>query len=120
MKLYDMLKNTRYYGKVRIYEGNAYDQNIRKFAGSVSEARTDEEDVFDLLMCDVDMYYCTHDWIIIIVKSKEYEIPCEKLFQEKYVQMWDRNNPNTRPWVYMCEIDEECKSDDFNDKCKEV
>lgn len=104
MTLYDMLDRTMYHQPVWIFESNAYDQNMPKFKGTVDEARSDEE-IWDYLMCEVEMYSCEHGILDIRVRDEHYNERLEGHYSGSAYR-WGREKEK-RPWRYSAEIDME-------------
>ena len=97
MTLYEMLDKCVYYQKVWIFAINCYDQNKPVFKGNVGDARCDAN-VWEYLMCEVDVYECKNGILDIKVMKKcfEAEYPC-------YEDRWtDRSK---RPWLYSSEVE---------------
>lgn len=105
MTLWDMLDKTKYYQKVWIFETNAYDQNMPLFKGTVLNARSDTDIVWDYLMCEVEVYDCDGGLLDIRVRDKHYY---ERL-EGHYTTCSDRwgESKDKRPWRFSSEIDEE-------------
>lgn len=78
MTLYEMLDVALTSGKVLIYTSNAYDQCMKLFQGTVSDARRDDDLVWDYLMNPVETWVCGNGWTLIYVKDNNYEDRLEK------------------------------------------
>lgn len=100
MTLYEMLDRTTYYQTVWIFESNTYDQNMPKFKGTVNDARADEE-VWDYLMCEVEVYYCENGILDIRVRDEYYNERLEGHYS--FGDQWGREKEK-RPWLHSAEI----------------
>ena len=109
MKLYDMLDKAMAGQKVWIFEHNAYDQNMPLFKGEVYDARSDQNAVWDYLMCEVDHFDCSDNILDIRVRDEYYEERLEGHYGRS--DRWGKSR-DERPWLYSIEIKE--------DKMKEV
>lgn len=101
LKLYDMLKASVYFAECRIYLTNCYDQNMPLFDGFVEDARHDE-DVWDYLMCEVEVFDTTKGVLLIKVRNDWYEDRFEKLYV--FSDRWKEDKEH-RPWRSSAEID---------------
>ena len=101
MTLWEMLDKTLYNQKVWIFESNAYDQNMPIFKGTVQEARSDTERVWNFLMCDVDHHECADSILDIRVRNEHYEERLEGhyIFSDRWGEKKEQ-----RPWRYSIEI----------------
>jgi len=111
LTLYEMLDRAMADQKVWIYENNAYDQNMPLFQGTVNDARIEPElKVWDFLMCEVELYDCSHGILDIRVKDTNYD----KQLEDHYIfaDRWDRYDKSKRPWRYSIEIEEEKRAED--------
>lgn len=102
MTLYEMLDRTLYYGNVLIYNRNAYDQCMKLFQGTVSEARKDEDYVWDYLMQEVDQWICGNGWTLIYVKYHHYNDRLENHYLNS--KNWTKEN---RPYKGSYEVEKE-------------
>ena len=111
MKLWDMLDKSVYYAETWIFVTNCYDQNMPIFKGCVDEARRDADDVWDYLMCDVEIFDTTNGVLLIKVRDSNYESRLEShyLFSERW-----KTDKAHRPWRYSSEIDQELREEQDN------
>ena len=95
MTLYEMLDKCVYYQKVWIFVINCYDQNKPVYKGDVGDARCDAN-VWEYLMCKIDVYECKHEILVIKAMSKyfEDEYPCSGV-----------KDRSKRPWLWSSEIE---------------
>lgn len=106
MKLWDVLSAGAYDQLVDIFVSNAYDENVRIGQGSFEEMRMDE-DVFDNLMLEVQMIYIMNDKVLVIIcKSEKYDTPLKELYNAKYAANWKRDDPSSRPYLMLCELEQ--------------
>ena len=104
MTLYEMLDKTLYFQTVWIFEHNTYDQNMPLFKGSVSDARSDTENVWNYLMCEVDHYECINGILDIRVRDEYYEMRFEEGNYTLSSEHWGRERCK-RPWLHSSEIE---------------
>lgn len=104
MTLYEMLDVTLCHGNVLIYSTNAYDQCMKLFQGTVSDARIDEAHVWDYLMQPVDGWICGNGWTLIYVKDKNYDDRLEKHYFNS--AKWTKEH---HPYKNSCEVNAELK-----------
>ena len=101
MTLYEMLDVTLYDQQVWVYETNVFGQNMPIFKGTVSEARRDEENARNYLMCEIEHYECSTGILLIKVKNEYYEKQLETQYSGSY--KWGTKE-NERPWKHDIEI----------------
>jgi hypothetical protein len=104
MKLWDLLTNTMYDQPFDVYITNDYDQNIQILAGTRDELRADP-DIFDALMLEVEIFYIMKDYsLVVLLKSEKYDESIESMYSTDYVKKWKRDDPESRPYRFMSEI----------------
>ena len=103
MTLYDMLDKAMADQRVWIFEHNAYDQNMLLFDGSVWDARSDQDMVWNYLMDEVEFYDCSDGILDIRVNDKYYEERLEGHYGRS--DKWGKNKEERR-WLYSIEINE--------------
>ena len=106
MTLYEMLDVTLYYQQTWIFKKNAYDQNMPIFKGTVSEARKNEDRVWDYLMCKVDHYECDTGILVIKVRDEHFEERLEKQYSSSI--KWGIKREK-RPWLHSVEISKDLR-----------
>lgn len=109
MILYDVLRATKYYQRFCCYVINAYDQNYPIGFGTRKELLDEEQndELFDYLMCDVDMITVAKDGSLVIrVRNEHYNQPLEK--QYECTGGWKVSDPATRPFKFSSEMEDWC------------
>lgn len=107
MTLYDILRATRYYQRFYCYVTNAYDQNRPIGFGKRKELLDEEinDELFDYLMCDVEMISVAKDKSLVIrVRDKHFNQPLEK--QYECTGGWKVSDPTTRPFKFSNEMED--------------
>lgn len=118
MTLLDVLRTVKYYQKLYIVVINQYGQNVCIAKGRLHEFLCDEETAFDLLDHyddKVDMITPAKDGCFVVrIKDEHFHEPLEKQYNESYVNKWDINDKNSRPFLFDTEM-----PDWILDDCKE-
>lgn len=103
MTLYDMFSTSHYDQIFDVYVTNAYDENLPVGHGPGSRDYMMEHSmdgdpaIFDVLTNEVDNWWAKGDSVVVLLKSKDYEVPVKEMYDERYVAKWDIRNPEKRP-----------------------
>lgn len=108
MQLIALLKTINYDQLLHIFITNNYDQNVIIFDDQLQNFNfSDNSDLFDNLDDEVDQIIVNYDHsLTIMIKNQHFEEPLEKQYFPKYVEKWKDNNPDTRPYLDSCEINQ--------------
>lgn len=103
MTLYD------HYQVFDVYVTNAYDENLPAGYGERDFLMEHSMDgcpsIFDVLMLDVEIWHTNpNNEVVVLLNSEEYNIHVENLYSESYVQTWDWEKPETRPYRTLWEV----------------
>lgn len=107
MTLYDVLRATKYYQQFHCYVTNAYDQNQPIGFGTRKELLNEDQndELFDYLVCDVEMITVAKDKSLVIrVKDEHFNQTLEE--QYKCTGGWKVTDPSTRPFKFSNEMED--------------
>ena len=107
MTLYDILRATKYWQKFCCYVTNAYDQNVPIGFGTRRELLDEEQndELFDYLMCDIDMITVAKDGALVVrVRDERFYQRLEEQFQ--CTGGWKVSDPATRPFKFSTEMED--------------
>lgn len=109
MNLCELLQHTRYDQKLYIYVTNIYGQNYCIGRGVRTELF--DEDNFDELLYhlldEISLITVANDKSLVVkVTDKHVNEPLENQYSEDYTKRWDPRDPDSRPFLYDCELED--------------
>lgn len=109
MVLCELLQRITYKQKMYVYVINAYGQNYCVGRGVRQELLDEDihEEFVDHLMDEVDIINVAEDRALVVrIKDKHFNEPLQNQFSEDYAKKWNNTDPESRPFLYDCEMED--------------
>lgn len=106
MILCELLQRVTYDQILIIYLSNDYDQNLLIGQGTRQELLNDtDEELFFHLMDKVQLVTVTNNKSLFIkIENENHAVLLENQYSDDYVKRWKREDPETRPFRFSCEL----------------